>query len=166
VPVQNVVLSDPQLVATPFYPTVFMNIRGLDTSYAVAMAAQLPVSLFAAAAVGWAFYRRRDADPVVLLALFLAASVSFSPYLLAYDLLPATFAALLLLARGQLDAGGRRLAQFLFWTPALQLAFGALHVPGPALIPPAVLLYLVLKLRAGAPVRLRAAGTVGGVAAG
>jgi hypothetical protein len=39
--------------------------------------------------------------------------------------------ALLLLAQGSLDATGRRLAQLVFWLPALQLVFGGLQQPGP-----------------------------------
>ncbi len=154
IPVQNWVLSDPNLVATPFYPTVFMNVRGLGASYTVSMICQGVVSAFALGAVIWAFYRRRDAEPRLLFALFLTASASFSPYLLAYDLLPTTFAAIALLASGALDPAGRRLAQLLYWLPALQLAFGMFHVPGPALITPAILLYLVLALRGSSPSRL------------
>lgn len=147
-PVQNLVLADPNLIATPFYPTVFMNVRGLNLSYATAMTAQLMVSLPLLAAVTWSFHvaRRRDADPDMLRALFLAASVGVSPYLLAYDVLPLTFAAVALVARGRLDATGRRLAQLVFWLPALQLALGFLHVPGPGLIAPAFAAYLAMRL--------------------
>ena len=147
-PVQGLVLSDPERIATPFYPTLFMNLRGLDLNYAAAMSVQ---ALFAALAIGaviWAFRFRRDADPALLLALFLACSASASPYLLAYDLLPLTFAAVALLAGGGLDNPGRRLVQLAYWTPALQLALGTWHLPGPALIAPAFAFYLVLRLRA------------------
>ena len=64
----------------------------------------------------------------------------------AYDLLPLTFAAVALLADGKLDATGRRLAQLVFWTPALQLLFGNLQIPGPGFIAPAFAAYLMLKL--------------------
>jgi hypothetical protein len=157
-PVQNVVLADPHLVATPFYPTVFMNIRGLGAPYGVALAGQLVFSAFALGAVAWAFHRKRDADPHVLFVLFLTCSISFSPYLLAYDVLPATFAAVILLATGKLDPPGRRLMQLLYWLPALQLAFGLFHLPGPALIPPAVALYLVLSLSGSSLPRLALGG--------
>lgn len=146
-PAQNLVLADPNLVATPFYPTVFMNIRGLDTSYAVAMAVQLPFSLGAVAVVSWAFAFRRDGDPALLRAVFFACTVAASPYLLAYDILPLTVAAVALLVHGGLDVPGRRLAQLVFWLPSLQLAFGIGHVPGPALIAPAFAVYLVLRLK-------------------
>jgi hypothetical protein len=147
-PVQGLVLSDPERIATPFFPTLFMNLRGLDLNYAAAMSAQAIFAALAAGAVIWAFRFRRDADPSLLLALFLACSVSASPYLLVYDLLPLTFAAVALLARASLDTPGRRLVQLVYWTPVLQLALGTWHLPGPALVAPAFAGYLVLRLRA------------------
>ena len=145
-PVQNRILADPDLVATPFYTTVFMNVRGLDLPPSVAMGVQLVFSAFAVAVLVWAFRTKRDADPQLLQALFFAATVSASPYLLAYDTLPLTFAALALLVSGKLDGPGRRLAQLAFWLPTLQLVFGAMHIPGPALIAPAFVAYLGWRL--------------------
>jgi hypothetical protein len=147
----NLVLADPERIATPFYPTVFMNLRGITLPYGVAMAAQLCVSAGAVAAVAWAFRYRRDADPLMLMALFLACAVSATPYLLSYDTLALTFAALLLLQRGDLDATGRRLVQLVYWLPLLQIGLGNLHVPGPALIAPAFALYAFTRLRESAP---------------
>ncbi|MFZ2155256.1 MAG: glycosyltransferase family 87 protein [Bradyrhizobium sp.] len=147
-PVQGLVLSDPDRIATPFYPTIFMNLRGLDLSAAAAMSVQLAFSAFAIGATIWAFRFRKDADPPLLLALFLACSATASPYLLAYDLLPLTFAAVALLAGSNLDAPGRRLVQLVYWTPALQLALGTWHLPGPALIAPFFAAFLLVRLRA------------------
>jgi len=154
-PVNNIVLSDPDGIATPFYPTVFMNLRGVGASYALAMAVQLCFAAVAVATVVWAFRFRRDADPRLLMALFFACSISFVPYLLAYDTLALTVAALMLLEAGKLDAAGRRFVQLVFWLPVLQMAFGAWHIPGPALIAPAFAVYLVLQLRAAAPAGAR-----------
>jgi hypothetical protein len=145
-PAQNLVLADPEFVATPFYPTVFMNVRGVGASYAQAMTVQLVVSVLAAAAVAWAF-RLRNASPDRLMALFLACSVCATPYLLAYDTLALCFAALMLLERKKLDAPGRRLAQLVYWLPVIQLGFGHIHVPGPALIAPAFAVYLVWRIK-------------------
>lgn len=145
-PVQSHVLADPELIATPFYVTVFMNIRGLDAPYWVAMSAQLAVSLPAAAIVWRAFSKRRDADPQMLGALFLACSVAATPYMLAYDSLPLAIAAMALLASGRLDGVGPRLALAVFWLPLMQMVFGSVHIPGPALIAPAFALWLALKL--------------------
>jgi hypothetical protein len=149
-PTNNIVLADPDGIAAPFYPTVFMNMRGVGASYALAMAVQLCFSAVAVAAVIWAFRFRREADPRLLMALFLACSISAVPYLLSYDTLALTFAALMLLEAGKLDAAGRRFAQLVFWLPILQMGLGTWHVPGPALIAPAFAVYLVLRLRADA----------------
>jgi Glycosyltransferase family 87 len=149
-PTNNIVLTDPQGIATPFYPTVFMNMRGVGASYAPAMAVQLGFSALAVAAVVWAFRFRRDADPRLLMALFFACSISAVPYLLSYDTLALTFAALMLLEAGKFDAVGRRFVQLVFWLPVLQMVLGSWHVPGPALIAPAFVVYLVLRLRADA----------------
>src|SRR6185436_19584243 len=73
-PTQNLVLADPEGIATPYYPTVFMNLRGIGASYSAAMAAQLCFAGAAVVVVAWAFRSRRDADPVWLMALFFACS--------------------------------------------------------------------------------------------
>lgn len=144
----NLVLADPERIATPFYPTIYMNLRGIDLPYSVAMAVQLCVSVPAVAAVAWAFRVRRDADPLLLMALFLACSVCAVPYLLSYDTLGLCFVALLLLGAGSLDANGRRLVQFVYWLPLLQIGLGNWHIPGPALIAPAFAAYALTRLRA------------------
>jgi len=149
-PVQGLVLADPDRIATPFFPTIFMNLRGLDLPYAAAMSVQAVFSMFAIGSLVWAAAKRRDANPATVMALFFACTVCASPYLLSYDLVPLTFAAVVLLATGQLDGTGRRIAQLVFWIPALQLALGTYHIPGPALIAPVFVAYLVFHLR-GAP---------------
>ena len=82
----------------------------------------------------------------MLQALFFACTVSASPYMGAYDLLPLTFAAVALISEEKLDGTGRRLAQLVFWTPALQLLFGNLQLPGPGFIAPAFAVYLLRAL--------------------
>ena len=145
--VQGLVLSDPDRIATPFFPTVFLNLRGLDLPAAAAMSVQAIFSALALGGVVWAFRFRKHADPALMLALFLACSAAASPYLLAYDLLPLSFAAVALLAGGSCDAPGRRLVQLMYWTPMLQLALGTWHLPGPALIAPAFAAWLLFRLR-------------------
>jgi hypothetical protein len=147
-PVNNLVLADPERIATPFYPTVFMNLRGIDLPYGAAMAIQLCFSAFAVGAVVWAFRFRRAADPLWLMALFMACAICGVPYLLSYDTLALTFAALLLLQTRTLDAVGRRLVQLVYWLPIIQIGLGTLHVPGPALIAPAFAIYAFMRLRA------------------
>jgi hypothetical protein len=147
----NLVLADPERIATPFYPTVFMNLRGIDLPYGAALAVQLCFSGAAVAAVAWAFRFRREADPLWLMALFMACMVSATPYLLSYDTLALTLAALLLLERDPLDAAARRFVQLIYWLPLLQIGLGNLHVPGPALIAPAFAIYALTRLRASVP---------------
>jgi hypothetical protein len=129
----------------PFHPTVFMNVRGL-LGNSIGEAIQFSFSIAAVIAVAAAFRYRRTVDPQKLQALFFACTVCASPYMGAYDLLPLTFAAVALLAEGSLDAVGRRLAQLVFWTPALQLLFGNLQIPGPGFIAPVFAAYLLLKV--------------------
>jgi hypothetical protein len=143
---QNVVLHDPRVIAAPFMPTIFMNMRSVGAGYDLAMAVQLCFTAAAVVIVFWAFRFRRNADPLFLMALFFACAVFGSPYLLIYDTLPLTFAALLLIASGKLDATGIRLALLVFWLPALQLALGSYKIPGPALIAPALAIYVVMRL--------------------
>jgi len=145
-PLQREVLADPSGIAMPFHATIFMNLRGL-LGNDVAMIVQAASSVAAVAAVAWAFWFKRDADVAVLCALLLACTQAASPYMSSYDLLPLTLMALVLLARGECDAAGRRLAQLVFWMPALQLLFGSIQMPGPGFIAPALAIYLVLRLR-------------------
>jgi hypothetical protein len=146
-PTQNLVLADAQGIATPYYPTLFMNLRGIGVSYAAAMALQICFAVGAAAAVAWAFRYRADADPRLLFAVFVACSISAVPYLLVYDTLALSFAALVLLAGNVLDTRGIWLARLVFWLPLLQIGLGTLHIPGPALIAPVFALYIVQRLK-------------------
>lgn len=152
-PIQNEIMVDDRLLLAPFMPTFFMNLRGAGAGYALAMAVQAGVAALAAVAVFWAYRFRRNADPQLLAALFFACSVAAVPYFLSYDLLPLTCAAVFLLATGKLDATGRRLAQLVYWLPLIQMVFGTLHVPGPALIAPAFAVYVLMRLRAASESR-------------
>jgi Glycosyltransferase family 87 len=143
-PVQNLVLVDPERVGTPFYPTIFMNVRGANASYAVAMAVQLCFSAVAVAIVFCAYRFRPKTDPQILNALFFACAVCSVPYLLSYDTLTLTCFAAMLLASGKLDTRGQVLAKLTFWLPLIQIGLGQFHIPGPALIPAAFAIHLGL----------------------
>jgi hypothetical protein len=148
-PLQREVLHDPEGTAVPFQSSIFMNVRGLVGNRAGEMI-QLAFAVAAVAAVVAAFRYRKGGDARQMQALFLACTVSASPYLGSYDLLPLTFASVALLAEGKLDATGRRLAQLVFWVPALQLVLGTLQIPGPGFVAPAFAAYLLIKLFAPA----------------
>jgi general stress protein CsbA len=96
--------------------------------------------------VFYAYRFRKDADPQLLAALFFACMICGVPYLLAYDTLAATCLAVMLLSSGKLDATGETLAKLIYWLPVVQMTLGQLHVPGPALIPFAFALYLLMRL--------------------
>ncbi|MFL6690806.1 MAG: glycosyltransferase family 87 protein [Alphaproteobacteria bacterium] len=146
VPAQNQVLRDTSIFATHLMPTVFMNAHLAGVSYGLSMLLQAVVSTLAAATVFWAFRYCRNSDPVKLQALFFACATAATPYLMGYDTLPLTFAAVALIARTDLDGMGRRLAQLAYWLLFIQFAFAALHIPGPALVPVALAGYLALDL--------------------
>lgn len=146
-PVQSLVLADPDGIATPFFPTLYMNLRGIGVGPQWALAVQGVLALAAAASVALAGRWAGETDQDLVRAQFLAASVSASPYLLDYDLLPLTYAAVALLAAGRLDGAGRRLAQAVFWMAALQLALGSFRIPGAALIAPLFATYLIWRLK-------------------
>ncbi|WP_213289397.1 glycosyltransferase family 87 protein [Bradyrhizobium sp. sGM-13] len=148
-PLQREVLSDPAGTAMPFQASIFMNVRGLVGNRA-GEAIQFAFALAAVVTVTIAFRYCGGGDARLLQALFLACTVSTSPYLGSYDLLPLSFASVALLAEGKLDATGRRLAQLVFWTPALQLLFGNLQIPGPGFIAPVFAAYLLQRLFAPA----------------
>jgi len=148
IPVQNLVLVDPDRIGTPFFPPIFMNVRGTGASYAIAMTVQACFSAFAIGAVFFAFRHRKDADPQLLAALFFACSICAVPYLLSYDTLPVTCLAVMLLGAGTLDRRGQVLAKLVYWLPLIQMALGSGHIPGPALIPPAFALYVLMRLKA------------------
>jgi hypothetical protein len=145
-PLQREVLADASGAAMPFHATIFMNLRGVFGNDP-AMVAQVASTVAAIGAVVWAFAFHRNADPLLLCALLLACTQSASPYMSTYDVLPLTLMTLLLLAQGGLDGTGRRLAQLVFWLPALQLVFGSAQLPGPGLIAPALAVYVVVRLR-------------------
>jgi hypothetical protein len=159
-PLQREVLRDPAGTAVPFQSSIFMSVRGLVGNRAGEMI-QLAFAVAAVAAVAAAFRYRKGGDARQLQALFLAGTASASPYLGSYDLLPLTFASVALLAEGKLDATGRRLAQLLFWAPALQLVLGTLQIPGPGFVAPAFAAYLLLKLFAPAVPSNATAAVVG-----
>lgn len=146
-PTQWVVLQAADHVAAPFYPSLYVNLRGFGLAAPVALTVQAMAGLAAAMLVWRVFRAHRDADPRILAALFLAASATAMPSLASSDTLALTVAALALLRGGLLDPSGRLLVQLLYWLPLLQLGLGQIHVPGPGLVAPAFALYLAVRLR-------------------
>ncbi|HEY2069131.1 MAG TPA: glycosyltransferase family 87 protein [Rhizomicrobium sp.] len=151
IPAQNQVLRDTHILATHFMPTVFVNAHLAGASYGASMALQIMFAIGAAALVFWAFRRRANADPLILQALFFACSLAATPYLMGYDALPLAFVAVALLAKGNLDRAGRRLAQLAYWLPFVQFGLAQWHIPGAALIAPVFAVYLGWRLSDARP---------------
>jgi hypothetical protein len=135
---QSLVLSDPDHLAGPFMPTLFMNLRVTGVPVAVASACQMALGLVAAALVWWRFRQRPAASDPGANLLFLSCAVSATPYMLSYDTLAMAAMALLWLVAG----GQSRVALAAFCLPLLQLAAGMAGWPGPGLLPIAIALYL------------------------
>jgi hypothetical protein len=130
---QSLVLSDPDHLAGPFMPTLFMNLRVAGISVNIAGTLQMLLSLLVVAAVWVTFRCRPAADDLRANALFLACAVCCTPYMLSYDTLALASIALLMLARGQ----SRLLPMLVYYLPLIQIAAGTIGFPGPFLIPAA-----------------------------
>jgi hypothetical protein len=137
---QSLVLADPKVLGAPFMSTVFMNLRSAGVSIEVASLVQSAASLAAATLIAWRFWHRPRADDWNANALFLAAAVFGTPYLLSYDTLPLSVGVLLAAPAGK---AGRMLTFAVWLLPLFQLALGSIGVPGPALIPLLLALYLL-----------------------
>lgn len=129
---QSLILSDPDHLAGPFMPTLFMNLRSAEVGSGVAGAAQAALSLLAAALVWLRFRRRPGATDIGANTLFLACAVAVTPYMLSYDSLSLAIMAALLLPYER----DRPLLLAIFFLPLVQIVAGSAGIPGPALLPP------------------------------
>lgn len=126
------VLSDGSLIVAPFMPTAFMNLRVAGLAMPAAQQAQVLLTLAAVAAVAAAFRRRPASGDMRANALLLSASVAATPYLMAYDLLALSTAAVLC-ARQRQDGG--RLTLLIYLLPLINMALVDRAVPGAAALP-------------------------------
>lgn len=136
---QSLVLSDPEHLAGPFMPTLFMNLRVVGVPVQVASMLQIGLALLAVALVCLRFVPRPASADLSANLLFLACAVSATPYMLSYDTLALAAMAVMMLAVGQQWRTGIMLAFFL---PLLQIVAGMAGAPGPGLIPILIALYL------------------------
>lgn len=135
---QSLVLSDPDHLAGPFMPTLFMNLRVIGVPIPVASALQMALALLAAVLVWHRFRQRPALHDLRANLLFVACAVSATPYMLSYDTLALAAVAVLALAAGQ----GRIGPLLAFFLPLLQIVAGMAGVPGPGLIPILLALHL------------------------
>lgn len=129
---QSLVLSDPDHLAGPFMPTLFMNLRVMGVPPATAGTVQSVLALLAVILLWWTFARRPAADELRANALFLACAISATPYMLSYDSLALAAMAVLIAERG---VGGRHWPLLVYLLPLFQMAAGLAGVGGPALLP-------------------------------
>jgi len=148
IPWQNHVLTDPTLDSAAMMPTILMTFRRFGLSYDVSMAVQLVFSAAAVAVLVWAFRRPHDVNDKRLFALFTAATVCASPYLLIYDLVPLTVAAIFLMKEDRAGGVPKLLLLLIYWLAFLQLAMGDhLRMAGAAFLVPVLIGYLIVDLR-------------------
>lgn len=148
IPAQNLVLTDPTLDSAAMMPTILMTFRRFGLSYDLSMAVQLVFSAAAVVALLWAFRRPHDVNDRRMFAMFAACTVCASPYLLIYDLVPLTVAAIFLMKEERSAGVPKLLLLLIYWLPFLQLAMGDhLRMAGPAFLVPVLIAYLVAGLR-------------------
>ncbi|MBA3510696.1 glycosyltransferase family 87 protein [Sphingomonas sp.] len=137
---QSLVLTDPENLSEQWMATPFINARSAGLPVAAAGVVQAVASALAVALVWRTFSRRPRADDLRANAIFLACATFGTPYMMSYDTLPLVVGMLLLMP---MDPVGRLLTLLAWGLQLLQFAFGVLHLPGPALIPIVIALYLV-----------------------
>ena len=139
---QTLVLTDPDNLSELHMATPFINARSAGLPIAAASLVQAAASALAVTLVWRTFATRPPADDLRANAMFLACASFGTPYMMSYDTLPLVAAMLLLMPA---DPVGRLLVLLAWGLQLLQFAFGLFHLPGPALVPVAIALYLAKK---------------------
>ena len=139
---QSLVLTDPENLSELWMATLFINARSAGLPIEAAGAIQAAGSLLAVLLVWLTFSRRPPADDLRANTIFLACTAFGTPYMMSYDTLPLVVAMLLLMPPGPV---GRVLTLLAWGLHLLQFAFGVLHLPGPALVPVVIAIYLAKK---------------------
>ncbi|MEO8547397.1 MAG: glycosyltransferase family 87 protein [Sphingomicrobium sp.] len=137
---QTLVLTDPQNLSELYMATPFINARSAGLPIGAAGAIQAIASILAVVLVWMTFSRRPPADDLRANAIFLACVGFGTPYLMSYDTLPLVVAMVLLMPSSPV---GRLLTLLAWGLQLVQFAFGLFHLPGPALVPLVIALYLV-----------------------
>ncbi|WP_309661597.1 glycosyltransferase family 87 protein [Sphingomonas sp.] len=137
---QTQILTDSENLSELHMATLFINARSAGLTIAAAGAVQAVASVLAVVLVWITFARRPPADDLRANAIFLACAAFGTPYMMSYDTLPLVVAMVLLMPMG---TAGRLLTLLAWGLQPLQFAFGLFHLPGPALVPIIIALYLV-----------------------
>lgn len=141
---QEMVIHNPSLGTLALMPTAFMNARLLGLAAGPAYLVQGAFALFAVTAVFWTYRRQRN--PLLSRALFVAASLTGTPYLMSYDLLPAVWCVLQLTGAGMLGDRDRLGVLAVLCLPLIAIAAAAVSIPLSAMIMPAVMIVLLRRL--------------------
>jgi hypothetical protein len=126
-PMQQRVLTQGGGIILPMMPTAFMNARIAGLPLDWVWVVQAIVSTAAVAAVVWTVRRRRD--PVLSIALFVAASFLVTPYMFNYDMV--VFGWVLAQMRGHEGTGtlDDRLAILVWTLPVTTMLLGLASIP-------------------------------------
>jgi alpha-1,2-mannosyltransferase len=150
-PQQRFVLEKGEGLFLVQIPSAFYAGRLLGLPLWFDWAMQAVVSATALAAVVWTFARRRD--PVLSLALFVTATLLFTPHTLNYDMVVLAWVAALLRQRADLAPRDHVLILAVWTLPVTMMVVGLAHVPFGFLVLVAFAGWLLWRLsRAGVPV--------------
>jgi len=143
-PQQQWLLTNGGGLLVPMVSSAFVNARLVGLPLDADWVVQALSSAGALAMVVWTFWRRRD--PVLSLALFVAATFLFSPWMLNYDMV--VFGWVIALIRGRTDntTADDALAIAVWTLPVTMLLFGAAHIPIAMLVLPAFAGRLIWRL--------------------
>lgn len=144
-PLQNAyVLAEPTMTVRAWMPTIYMDARLLGLSYDAAMGVQV---LFALGALAAFFHPRvRNAAMAKQMLVLALVGVIATPYLMSYDLLFLSACIVLWLRRQPaLDREGMALLIGCFFLPILHFVMGVAGIAGSALLPVALLGWLITR---------------------
>jgi len=143
-PQQHWLLTDGGGLLFAMVSSAFVSGRMLGLPLSVDWVVQGVVSAAALAMVVWTFWRRRD--PMLSLALFIAATFLFSPWMLNYDMVVFGWVVARLRERSDATVADDVLAIAVWALPVAMLLFGAIHIPIAMLVLPAFAGRLVWRL--------------------
>lgn len=139
IPMQNQVLEAPAVIISCLIPTVYMDVWMTGASYQAGMAVQVLVALVA---LGLFVRHVRRAGLEMQALLFALTSLLVTPYMMAYDLVFLTYTLIAALPVLKLTRAGMWLVVGVYWLTVIHLIAGAVAIPGTALLPLALLVWL------------------------
>jgi alpha-1,2-mannosyltransferase len=142
-PFQNLVLQHGSGLMLVMMPTVFINARLVGLPLDIAWTLQALMSGAAIAATVWTFRCRRD--PLLSTAMLLVSLLLVTPYAFNYDM--AALTVILVKLRERADPAGNWLILALWLMPITMMLDFLPKVPGSALVPLGLGIWLFSELR-------------------